>query len=59
MRTKKNRRTLAAIPCYNEEATIGSVILKAKQYVDEVVVVDDGSIDNTVKVARYAGAKVI
>jgi glycosyltransferase involved in cell wall biosynthesis len=47
------------IPCYNEEATIGSVILKAKQYADEVTVVDDGSIDNTVKVAEFAGANVI
>lgn len=47
------------IPCYNEEATIGSVILKAKQHVDEVVVVDDGSIDNSILVAEYAGAKVL
>jgi len=35
------------------------VVLKAKQYVDEVAIVDDGSIDNTVKVAEYAGAKVL
>ena len=47
------------IPCYNEEATIGSVVLKAKQYVDEVVVVDGGSNDDAVKVAEYAGAKVL
>jgi len=59
LKTKNNGRTLAIIPCYNEEDTIGSVVLKAKQYVDEVMVVDDGSIDNTTKVAEYAGAKVL
>ena len=53
------KRTLAIIPCFNEEATIGSVVLKARRYVDEVVVVDDGSVDNTAKVAEYAGATVI
>ena len=54
-----NKRTLAVIPCFNEEATIGSVVLKAKQYVDEVVVVDDGSTDKTAKIAEYAGATVL
>ncbi|WP_332448460.1 glycosyltransferase family 2 protein [Methanoculleus sp.] len=52
-------RTLAAIPCFNEEVAIGSVVLMARQYADEVLVVDDGCTDNTVKVARDAGATVI
>ena len=54
-----NKRTLAVIPCFNEEATIGSVVLKAKRYVDTVVVIDDGSIDKTAKIAEYAGATVL
>jgi len=54
-----NKRTLAVIPCFNEEATIGSVVLKAKRYVDEVVVIDDGSTDKTAKIAEYAGATVL
>ena len=49
----------AAIPAYNEEATIGSVVLKARKHVDEVIVIDDGSADATSEVARLAGAKVI
>ena len=53
------KRTLVVIPCFNEEATIGSVVLKAKRYVDEVVVVDDGSTDKTAKIAEYAGATVL
>jgi glycosyltransferase involved in cell wall biosynthesis len=35
-------KTIAAIPAYNEEATIGSVVLRARKYVDQVIVVDDG-----------------
>ena len=52
-------RTLAIIPCLNEEATIGSVVLKTKHYVDTVLVIDDGSHDDTSALAREAGAVVI
>ncbi|MDH7593164.1 MAG: glycosyltransferase family 2 protein [Methanomicrobiales archaeon] len=53
------RRILAAIPAYNEELTIGSMILKARKHADEVLVVDDGSTDATAEIAREAGARVI
>ncbi len=51
--------TLAIIPAYNEEVAIGSVVLRAKAHVDEVLVVDDGSADRTSAIAEAAGAKVI
>lgn len=50
---------IAAIPCFNEELFIGSVVLKAKDYVDQVIVIDDGSTDKTALVAEKAGAAVI
>ena len=53
------RRTLAIVPCYNEEPTVGSIVLKAKNHVDKVLVIDDGSKDDTARIARKAGASVI
>ena len=41
--------TCAVIPFYNEEKTIKEIIEKTRQYVDCVIAVDDGSIDNSVK----------
>ena len=49
----------AVLPAYNEELVIGSVVLRTKQYVDRVIVVDDGSSDRTAEVARLAGADVL
>ncbi len=51
--------TVAVIPAHNEERFIGSVVIGARQYVDVVIVVDDGSADRTAMVARAAGARVI
>lgn len=50
---------IALIPAYNEERFIGSVVLKALRYVDLVIVVDDGSADETANIAEAAGAQVI
>lgn len=50
---------VVGIPAYNEEIGIGSVVLAAQKFADEVIVVDDGSTDKTVDIATEAGATVI
>jgi glycosyltransferase involved in cell wall biosynthesis len=46
--------TIAIIPAFNEEKNITSVINATKKYVDEVVVIDDGSSDNTSNISKEA-----
>ena len=50
---------IAIIPAFNEERSLGSVVLRLRNLVDEVIVVNDGSHDATAEVARLAGATVI
>jgi glycosyltransferase involved in cell wall biosynthesis len=54
-----SQAVLALIPAYNEAARVGNVVTEARRHVDEVVVVDDGSADDTAVVAGNAGAKVL
>ena len=49
-------KVFCVIPAWNEEKNIFKVVEGAKKYVDEVVVVSDGSTDRTLELAREAGA---
>lgn len=49
---------IAIIPCYNEEKNIKNVIEKTRQYVDKIIVIDDGSKDRTSEEAEKCGAVV-
>lgn len=47
-----NSSIIAIIPAYNEEKNIGRVIQETKKYVSSIIVVDDGSNDNTFQIAK-------
>ncbi|HLE52424.1 MAG TPA: glycosyltransferase family 2 protein [Anaerolineales bacterium] len=58
MKTDETLNILALIPAYNEAQRIGEVVAGARQYLP-VLVVDDGSMDDTAAVASQSGARVL
>ena len=64
MKKRKGLSISLGIPTLNEEKTIGKVVrkisrelMKERQLLDEIVVIDSGSSDKTLKEAKKAGAK--
>ena len=55
----KSPVVVACIPAYNEESSIAGVIHRTQQYVDVVIVCDDGSVDLTAEIAGRMGAFVV
>jgi len=54
-------RICVIMPTYNEELSIKHVVedFKKQEFVEDVIVIDNRSTDNTVKIARESGAKVV
>jgi len=48
----KNKTIAVVVPAYNEESQIGSVIETMPDFVDRIVIVNDASTDNTLKVVQ-------
>jgi len=55
----KGKRITVVIPCLNEEEGVQRVLGALPSFVDEIIVVDNGSTDGTAAVARKLGAIVI
>lgn len=55
----KGQKITVIIPCLNEEQGIELVLRRMPEFVDEVIVVDNGSTDRTSEVAKSYGAQVI
>jgi len=52
-------KIVVGVPAFNAEMTIAKVVVRTSRHVDGVVVVDDGSSDDTALIAEKLGAKVI
>ncbi|HEY3202235.1 MAG TPA: glycosyltransferase, partial [Thermoanaerobaculia bacterium] len=52
-------RPCALVPAYQSESTVGEVVVGLRQSVSRVLVVDDGSSDQTSAEAERAGAEVL
>lgn len=53
------KRVMAILPAYNEEAHLPAVLTELKQYIETILVIDDGSVDRTVEIARDLGVNVL
>lgn len=56
---KDQSQIMVGIPAYNEEKFINDVIQKSKKYANEIIVINDGSTDDTARIAKEAMATVI
>jgi glycosyltransferase involved in cell wall biosynthesis len=52
-------KTCILIPAYNAEATLGLVLTRAKSLGMDIIVVNDGSVDGTKKIATENGAHLL
>jgi UDP-N-acetylglucosamine---dolichyl-phosphate N-acetylglucosaminyltransferase len=52
-------RAVAVIPAFDEARSIGAVVAGVRPFVEDVIVIDDGSRDGTMEAAKAAGAMVI
>ena len=56
---QNNVNIMVCIPTFNAESTISEAVKKCKEFADLVLVVNDGSTDNSAEVAKEAGAEVL
>ena len=55
----KEQKITVIMPCLNEEQGVEQILIRMPDFVDQVIVVDNGSTDRTSEVAGRFGAQVI
>ena len=56
---KTSQKVAAVIPCLNDGKTLGPILGRIKKAVDEIIVIDDGSSDNTSSLVKSSGCILI
>lgn len=59
MQSIRKKKYFVLIPAYNEEPRINEVLSAVKRYTQDIIVIDDGSIDKTGEIAKKKGALVL
>ena len=59
IRVTNSQKITMILPAFNQETSIGSLVLLSRLYVNNVIVIDDGSSDRTTEIAKKAGAEVV
>jgi len=54
-----SEKVAVLIPAFNAGRSVGEVVRGSREWIRDVVVVDDGSTDNTAPAARDAGAEIV
>ena len=57
--SEKEIKVLALLPAYNEAVHLGKVLEEVKKQTSDILVVDDGSKDNTAEIARKSGVGLL
>ena len=53
------KRIVVIIPAFNEEESLPHVLADIPDFVDEIIVANNGSTDNTIEIAKKAGVTVV
>ncbi len=55
----KNKSIALLIPCYNEEEGLAILLPKIPKFIDEIIIIDNNSTDNTPDIAKSFGCTVL
>ena len=54
----RNKKVCVVVPAFNEEVLIARMVLGIPDFVDHIIVIDDGSTDRTSEIVKKLKAKI-